>query len=80
MTTESQVEFARVKAIAETAELLTNFSHEKLTVGVKVERHSKGTNWEASVSGAGSVEEAMALLDKATGQLQLKYGNVSVVA
>lgn len=43
-------------------------------VNVKVERNSRGTNYEATVTGAASVEEAMALLNDAVARLKAEYG------
>ena len=43
-------------------------------VSVKVEHNSRGYNWEASVSGASSVQEAMALLTAAEAALNGKFG------
>lgn len=44
------------------------------TVSVKTEKNTKGYNWEASVSGASSVEEALDLLEKAEKGLRALYG------
>ena len=43
-------------------------------VSVKVERNTKGFNYEASVSGAKSVDEALALLNDAIARLRAAYG------
>ena len=43
-------------------------------VTVKVEKNSKGYNWEAAVSGAKTVEEAMQKLKEAEAQLLATYG------
>lgn len=43
-------------------------------INVKVERNSRGFNYEATVTGAKSVEEAMALLKEAEAQLTAAYG------
>jgi len=43
-------------------------------VSVKVERNTKGFNYEVSVSGAKSVEEALALLNDAIAKLRATYG------
>ena len=43
-------------------------------VSVKAEKNSKGWNYEASVSGADSVELALTLLKAATEALQAQYG------
>ena len=42
-------------------------------VHMKVERNSRGYNYSASIEGAGSVEEAKSLLDKAMGTLAADY-------
>ena len=46
-------------------------------VSVKAEKNSKGWNYEASISGAETVELALALLKAATEALQAQYGNPS---
>ena len=46
-------------------------------VSVKVEKNTKGFNYEASVSGAKTVEEAMALLVDAQKKLQAQFGTSS---
>jgi hypothetical protein len=43
-------------------------------VNVKVERNSRGYNWEASVAGAESVEDAISLLATAEERLRLHFG------
>jgi hypothetical protein len=43
-------------------------------IDMKVERNSRGYNFEAKVAGAASVDEAMALIEKATSALQARYG------
>lgn len=43
-------------------------------VSVKVERNSRGYNWEAGVSGAQSVDEAIALLTDAEAKLKKQFG------
>lgn len=49
------------------------------TVSVKAERNSRGVNWEASVSGANSVAQAMELLDEARRELEHRFGTVTEV-
>jgi hypothetical protein len=44
-------------------------------VSAKAEKNTKGYNWEASVTCAETVEEAMELLQKLTESLQRVYGN-----
>jgi hypothetical protein len=44
------------------------------TINVKAEKNTKGYNYEASVSGCGSVEQAMTLLDTVMQSLQRTYG------
>lgn len=43
-------------------------------ITVKVERNSRGFNYEAAVSGARTVDEALALLRDAEAKLQAAYG------
>ena len=47
-------------------------------VAMKVERNSRGFNYEASVSNCASVEEAMALLSNAEQHLRKTYGTEAV--
>lgn len=44
-------------------------------VSVKVEKNSKGYNWEASVSGAKSVDEAIELLRDAEEKMRTEFGS-----
>jgi hypothetical protein len=44
-------------------------------LSVKAEKNTKGYNFEASVSNAATVDEAMELLQKLTESLQRVYGN-----
>lgn len=44
-------------------------------INVKVEKNTKGYNWEATVTGAATCEEALALLQQVTESLQRVYGN-----
>lgn len=43
-------------------------------IHVSAEKMSKGYNWKASVEGAASVEEALALVEKAEKGLRTLYG------
>ena len=43
-------------------------------INVKVEKNTKGFNYEATVTGAKTVEEAMHILETAEQQLRQKYG------
>ena len=43
-------------------------------INVKVEKNSRGYNYEATVTGAKTVEEAMAALKSAQGALEAQYG------
>ncbi len=43
-------------------------------VMVKVERNSRGYNWESAVSGAETVEAAVKLLTEAEAELRKLYG------
>lgn len=44
-------------------------------VTLKLEKNTKGYNWEASISGAKTVEEAMTLLTDANEKLRAAYGS-----
>lgn len=44
-------------------------------VGVKIERNSKGYNWEVSVGGSPDVDTAIALLRDAEDKLRARYGD-----
>lgn len=43
-------------------------------INVKVERNSKGFNWETTITGAASVDEALALVNVANEKLAAQYG------
>jgi hypothetical protein len=43
-------------------------------VTMKLEKNSRGHNWEVSVSGAKTVEEALALLNQGNEELKKAYG------
>ena len=43
-------------------------------INVKVEKNSKGYNWEATVTGAKTVEEAVTLLKQAEAELLKNFG------
>ncbi len=43
-------------------------------VNVKVEKNSKGYNWEITITGAASVEEALVMISEADGNLNATYG------
>lgn len=43
-------------------------------VNVSVERNSRGCNWSATVTGAGSVAEAVAMLGEAVAAMRAEYG------
>jgi hypothetical protein len=46
-------------------------------VNVKAEKNSKGYNWEATVTGARSVDEALDMLQEAETGLKAMYGEVT---
>jgi len=48
-------------------------ANDKPRLSVKAEKNSKGYNFEASVSNAENVEEAMKLLAELTSALEAKY-------
>jgi hypothetical protein len=43
-------------------------------INVKVEKNTKGFNYEATVTGAKSVDEALSLLKEVQQKLQAEYG------
>jgi len=47
-------------------------------INVKVERNSRGYNYEATVTGAKTVKEAVALLKDAIDQLRSTYADIAV--
>ncbi len=55
---------------------ITHVYPEPDRVRLKVEKNSKGFNWEVSVSG-GTLEEAKTLLDAATAKMKAEYGDVT---
>ena len=44
-------------------------------INVKVEKNSRGFNYEATVTGASSVEEAMSLLKEAESRLKAEFAS-----
>jgi hypothetical protein len=50
-----------------------HFDNDGPRVSVKVEKNSKGYNYEAHVSGCKTVDEAMALLNDAVAKLKAAY-------
>lgn len=51
-----------------------HYDNDGARVTVKVERNTKGYNWEAAVTGAKTVDEAMVLLEDAEAKLRTKFG------
>lgn len=51
-----------------------HYDNDGARVSVKVEKNTKGFNYEASVSNAKSVDEAMAMLKDAQMKLQAEFG------
>jgi hypothetical protein len=47
-------------------------------INMKVERNSRGYNYEATVTGAKSVEEAAKLLNDAIAKLRSTYADIAV--
>ena len=43
-------------------------------VNLKVERNSRGFNWEVTVTGASSADEALSILKDAEAKLAAQYG------
>lgn len=50
-----------------------HYDNDGARISVKVEKNSRGFNYEASVSGAKTVDEAIALLGDAQKQLEAAY-------
>jgi hypothetical protein len=44
-------------------------------VNAKIEHNSRGNNWEATVTGASTVDEAMTLLRDAESKLRMEFGD-----
>lgn len=44
-------------------------------IAMKVEKNTKGYNWEVSVSGAKTVEEALVLIQRGNDELKAAYGD-----
>lgn len=44
------------------------------SITLKVEKNTKGFNYEAAVSGCSGVAEAMALIEQAIGELEARFG------
>lgn len=51
----------------------------RVTLGVTIEKHSKGTNWSVKVDGASSVTEVMLYANELRHQLEKQYGSVAEV-
>jgi hypothetical protein len=54
-----------------------HYDNDAARVTVKVERNSKGYHWEAAVSGAKTVDEAIALLKDAEAKLKANFGQAA---
>ena len=54
--------------------LYHHYDNDSARVTVKAEHNTKGYNWEVAVSGAKTVEEAIALLKDAEAKLKATYG------
>lgn len=46
---------------------------DKAKVNVKVEKNSRGYNWEVTVTGSTSIDEALSLINEAEMKLSAKY-------
>lgn len=57
-----------------------HYDNDGVRITVKAERNSRGVNYEASVSGAKTVEEAMSALKSAQQELELTYGTANNMA
>lgn len=51
-----------------------HYDNDGAKINVKVERNSKGYNWEVTVMGASTIAEACKLLYQAEQELQTKFG------
>ena len=51
-----------------------HYDNDGARINVKVEKNTKGFNYEATVTGAKTVEEAVALLKEAQRKLHLEFG------
>lgn len=49
-----------------------------LRINVKVERNTKGYNYEATVVGAKSIDEAIRLVDEAIARLKATYATLAI--
>ena len=47
-------------------------------INAKVERNSKGYNWEVTVTGASSPDEALALIEEAEAKLKARFGTPAI--
>jgi len=50
-----------------------HYGEDKPKINVKAEKNSRGTNYEATVTGASSPDEAIALLEETMTKLAAKY-------
>lgn len=46
---------------------------DKAKVNVKIEKNSRGYNWEVTVNGATNIDEALSILNEAEMKLSAKY-------
>ena len=53
-------------------------SEESPRINVKVEKNSRGYNWEVSVSNAKTIEEAISLLKEAERKLAASFGDINL--
>ena len=53
-------------------------SEEIPRISVKVEKNSRGYNWEVSISTAKTIEEAISLLKEAERKLAASFGDVNL--
>jgi hypothetical protein len=56
-----------------------HYDNDGVRISAKVEKNTKGFNYEATVSGAQTVKEAMATLKEAQLELEKTYGTARVV-
>lgn len=52
----------------------------RITLGVSIERHSKGTNWSVRVDGASDLTQLLTIADEMRKEMDKRFGTVQAVA
>lgn len=55
-----------------------HYDNDGARINVKVEKNTKGYNYEATVTGAKNDEEALEILDKLVAELKLRFDVVEI--